>query len=492
MQYIKKKNQIEFKILVSDPYNANIERRLKNVEEFSKQDALERKWKNIYEDIKNLRDNFPKYSSWGIRFHKQPLFFRFIMTDEHVYFGFYTEQPSSKSAMYCYSNRSSMYGSLRAFFNTEWENANDSFSQIIPDRCSFVLDRFEMKPSLVINLTSECNMNCKYCPDGGENLKKCSELCGIEQIKYLLSAYANYYKANKWTEKKVVRITGGEPLLVENRLIETLKHAKKEEYEKIVLCTNGLLLQKCYENYPEVWESVKKILLLKISLDSLQPKVFHELTRSDSLDIVMDNIKFARDKGFKIELNFVAKKQNVQEIEAVFDYVQRMKLVGVKVLTVNDFGKRIKPDDVETELNALIEKLRQKGYEETGLYVHNNKGIYMKRFIHNGCTLTIVDHMNRKDSVTPRRTYSEACQNCEFYPDSYEVHEGKNKPCATGIMSLTMRADGMLSFCRMRENKNLCLRNKNMKEVQEMLQQELQEFKKCYHYALSEGKNEEV
>ena len=72
----KKKNQIEFKILVSDPYNANIERRLKNVEKFSKQDALERQWKTIYEDIKNLRDNFPKYLSWGIRFHKQPLYFR--------------------------------------------------------------------------------------------------------------------------------------------------------------------------------------------------------------------------------------------------------------------------------------------------------------------------------------------------------------------------------------------------------------------------------
>ena len=76
--------------------------------------------------------------------------------------------------------------------------------------------------------------------------------------------------------------------------------------------------------------------------------------------------------------------------------------------------------------------------------------------------------------------------------DSYEVHEGKNKPCATGIMSLTMRADGMLSFCRMRENKTLCLKDKNMREVQEMLQQELQEFKKCYHYALSEEKNEEI
>ena len=48
--YIEQKNQIEFKILVSDPYNANIERRLKNVEKFSKQDALERQWKTIYED----------------------------------------------------------------------------------------------------------------------------------------------------------------------------------------------------------------------------------------------------------------------------------------------------------------------------------------------------------------------------------------------------------------------------------------------------------
>lgn len=348
-----------------------------------------------------------------------------------------------------------------------------------------------MKPSLVINLTSDCNMNCKYCPDGGENLARYKELCGIKQVKYLLTAYANYYKENEWAEKKVVRITGGEPFLEEERLIETLKHARKEDYEKIVLCTNGLLLKDSYEKYPRVWESIKKILLLKISLDSLKSAVFKKLTSVDALDVVMENIKFAKDRGFKIELNLVATKLNVGEIEDVFDYVQRMKLVGVKVLTVNDFGDRIKPDNVEQELNALIEKLRRSDYEETGLYVHNNKGIYMKRFIHNGCTLTIVDHMNRSDSVTPRRTYSEACLNCDFYPESYKVHKGNKKPCATGIMSLTMRADGMLSFCRMRENRGFCLEGKSMKEVQEMLQKELKKFKKCYHYALESEKDQE-
>ena len=123
-----------------------------------------------------------------------------------------------------------------------------------------------------------------------------------------MTAYANYYKENEWAEKKVVRITGGEPFLEEERLIETLKHAKKEDYEKIVLCTNGLLLKDSYEKYPRVWESIKKILLLKISLDSLKPAVFKKLTSVDALDVVMENIKFARDRGFKIELNLVATK----------------------------------------------------------------------------------------------------------------------------------------------------------------------------------------
>ena len=91
----------------------------------------------------------------------------------------------------------------------------------------------------------------------------------------------------------------------------------------------------------------------------------------------------------------------------------------------------------------------------------------MKRFIHDGCTLTIVDHMNKENSITPRRTYSEECQFCEYYPDSYEVQSGINKPCATGIMSLTMRADGLLRFCRMKDTCETCLKDKTLKEIRE-------------------------
>lgn len=100
--------------------------------------------------------------------------------------------------------------------------------------------------------------------------------------------------------------------------------------------------------------------------------------------------------------------------------------------------------------------------------------------------MTIVDHLNKGDSVTPRRTYSEACQECKYYPESVEVQTGLNKPCATGIMSLTMRADGVLSFCRMQTDSKTNLIGKSLKEVQKMVGIQLKKFEKCYHYEIGE------
>ena len=59
-----KKNQITCRLLVSDPYSVNIEKRLRSVPEYSAQLNLEKQWKINYEDIKRLRDDFPKIPSW--------------------------------------------------------------------------------------------------------------------------------------------------------------------------------------------------------------------------------------------------------------------------------------------------------------------------------------------------------------------------------------------------------------------------------------------
>ena len=483
----ERQEKISCRLLVSHPYSRSIDKRLRNVPDFSQQSKLEQQWKIIYEDIKRLRDSFPDIPTWSIRFHEQPLMFRFIMTDESVYFGFYDKGKSSESCMYRYTKQSSLYSSLHNFFDITWGSSDTNFSSVVPDHCSFVLPNFNIKPSLVINLASDCNMFCKYCPEGGENLESC-ELCNTTEIKYLLTAYADYYKQNHWVEKKVVRITGGEPLLYPDRLMEILSHAKSENFEKIILCTNGTKLKECFNNYSETWDSIKDVLLLKISLDSMKEEIFNQLTGTNMLYTVISNIEFAASHGFKVELNLVATKENVQEIESIYDYARRHKLVGLKVLTINDFGGRITPDDVESELNELIEKMRKQNYVETGLYVHNNKGIHMKRFIHDGCTLTIVDHQNAENSVTPRRTYSTACLSCKYYPASYAVTHGKCKPCATGIMSLTMRADGLLSFCRMRDEFDTWLFKEDLESVRKIVGFQLEKFESCFHYEIGEKK----
>lgn len=251
---------------------------------------------------------------------------------------------------------------------------------------------------------------------------------------------------------------------------------------------NGALIRDAYNKNPDVWENVKDVLLLKISLDTMSKGVFSELTGTDKLTAVIAGIEFMKRKGFKIELNLVATKDNVSEIENIYNYAHRIGLVGVKVLTINDFGGKIQPDNVEAKLNKLINRMRSKKYVETGLYVHNNKGIHMKRFIHDGCTLTIVDHLNQENSVTPRRTYSQACQSCYFYPQSVQVQNGDNTPCATGIMSLTMRADGMLSFCRLRNDRGTPLGGKTEKEIEDCVKTEMQYFEDCYHYEIGEAR----
>lgn len=104
--------KIQCRLLVSDPYNKYIENRLRNVPDFAPQQKLERKWKTNYQDIKKLRDTFPKTESWALRFHEQPLLYRFIITDRSIYLGYYTREPSSKSYMYRYEKKSSLYHSF--------------------------------------------------------------------------------------------------------------------------------------------------------------------------------------------------------------------------------------------------------------------------------------------------------------------------------------------------------------------------------------------
>ena len=70
------------------------------------------------------------------------------------------------------------------------------------------------------------------------------------------------------------------------------------------------------------------------------------------------------------------------------------------------------------------------------------------------------------------------------------VKSGNVKPRATGIMSMTIRADEVLSYCRMIDSK-MNISGKNKSEIKIIVDAMLKNFENCYHYEIEEKKNDD-
>ncbi len=504
---LKNDPELQIKFLISYPFSEEIRHRLKNMPEFSGSAKCEEKWRDTYKKVNDLREDYKNHSNVSIRFHDTPLIFRLLFTKKHLYMGYYEPGKNSvNTEIYQFDCSSSTYRTYKAFFDYQWKKARHDIPNKIPPKYSFLKEKFSVHPSLVINVTSLCNMKCIYCPSGGENLHEFKqEECVREDVLVkLIVAFKKHVLKDK--ENPILRITGGEPLIDrENRKKTAAIFNAAKDYNKIVFCTNAIFLKEAYNEHQKEWDAVKSKLLLKISLDTLKPERFCEITRTgekgkELFKVLVDNIKFANDNGFKIELNLVATKNNLrkpEDIIEVFEFAQKLGLVGVKILTVNDFGGNVtieqrkeEQDYISTILADVIQQMKTREYEEKEVYLNDNKGIQMRRFIavsdrDEKCTLTIVDHHNSASSITPRRTFSEFCTSCKYFMTSEEVRKGLVQPCATGMMSLTLRADGLLSPCRLRPEKGKNIKNVHTNaQIDKTVNNSLKAFDNCFHMTM--------
>ncbi len=175
-----------------------------------------------------------------------------------------------------------------------------------------VVDTFE-RPlrNLRLSVTDRCNLRCSYCmPEENYTWLPRESLLSFEEISVVVDAFI----ANGVDK---LRITGGEPLVRRDlhQLIRQL--AAKPELKDLALTTNGILLA---EQARELFES--GLHRLTVSLDTLKPDVFRELTRRDSLGDVLAGIRAARDVGFdRLKLDAVViRGTNDAEILDLLDF----------------------------------------------------------------------------------------------------------------------------------------------------------------------------
>lgn len=171
-----------------------------------------------------------------------------------------------------------------------------------------LVDRFGRTVDyLRISVTDRCDFRCVYCMDEEMTFMPREKLLTLEEIVFLLRAFCEL-----GVEK--IRLTGGEPLVRRNvdwLFNEIGKLKASTSLKELTLTTNGSQLPKYAASM--VVAGVDRI---NISLDSLKPERFKELTRTGVLSTVLAGINSAKQAGFKrIKLNAVIMKgRNDDEI----------------------------------------------------------------------------------------------------------------------------------------------------------------------------------
>ncbi len=160
---------------------------------------------------------------------------------------------------------------------------------------NFLTDTFNRSINyLRVSITDHCNLRCQYCtPRGGKT--EHTDLLSYEEILRVVRLAVEL-------GIKKVRLTGGEPL-VRRGVMPFIQHlVQVDGLTEIRLTTNGVLLEDMLAGLHE--SGLEK---LNISLDSLLPRRFQEITGFDCFPKVWRGIEKALEMGFPvIKLNVVA------------------------------------------------------------------------------------------------------------------------------------------------------------------------------------------
>ena len=171
-----------------------------------------------------------------------------------------------------------------------------------------LVDTFGRKINyLRLSVTDRCNMRCRYCmPEDGVEKLPHQEILSYEELNRIARA-----AVAQGIEK--IRVTGGEPLVRKGIVPFLAGLASIPGLKQLVLTSNGLMLEEMAADLRSAG-----VQRLNISLDSLDPARFCEITRTGDLQRVLAGIAAADRAGFPIKINMVVMRGiNDMEIDAI-------------------------------------------------------------------------------------------------------------------------------------------------------------------------------
>ena len=201
---------------------------------------------------------------------------------------------------------------------------------------------------LRVSVTDRCDFRCVYCMSEDMTFLPKAEVLTLEEVDRVCSAFVRL-----GTRK--LRLTGGEPLVRKNimSLFRSLgRHIRSGALDELTVTTNGSQLAKHAEELKAC--GVRRI---NVSVDTLDPAKFTEVTRWGKLDKVLEGMEAAKAAGLDVKINAVALRGvNESEFDSMVAWCgdKGYDMTIIEVMPMGDIG----PDRLEQYLPLSLVRAR--------------------------------------------------------------------------------------------------------------------------------------
>jgi 12,18-didecarboxysiroheme deacetylase len=235
----------------------------------------------------------------------------------------------------------------------------------------------DKKPVVVWNMTRRCNLKCVHCYAQAKDIEFENEL-STEEGKALIDDLAQF-------GSPVILFSGGEPTMRKD-LPELAAYAR-EKGMRAVISTNGTLIDK------DLAKKLKDVGLsyVGVSLDGIRETNDKFRGMKGAFDAALKGLHNCQEEGIKVGLRFTINKQNVKDIPAIFDLLEKENIPRICFyhLVYAGRGSKMISEDLSLEesrqaVDLILEKTRklhEKGFPAEVLTVDNHCDgpyIYMK------------------------------------------------------------------------------------------------------------------
>jgi cyclic pyranopterin phosphate synthase len=205
--------------------------------------------------------------------------------------------------------------------------------------------------SLRVSLIDMCNLRCNYCmPEEDYVWLPREDILSVDEIGRLVDVFVEL-------GVRKVRLTGGEPLMRREAAEVVERLARNPQVHDLSLTTNGVLLARHAERLQRAG-----LHRVNVSLDTLRPERYRQLTRRDQQRRVVEGIDAAVGAGFgTVKINTVViRGYNDDELPDLIEFGKE-RGAEVRFIEYMDVGGAVRwRMDLVVSRREMLERLERR------------------------------------------------------------------------------------------------------------------------------------